>query len=137
MKITEANIQAEFFFWAKTHGLKVILEFKTPVGRLDVAVFNDDLTEIVAIVEVKRKRVNPLSKQIQRYGTIGVHVYGLWEKDKAEELVLNIKEIHKTGIGIPLQKVLSMKRLKRRREDRTKPRKFHPLDLCEEINFKS
>jgi len=83
-----------------------VLEHKTPAGRLDVAVFNDDWTELTAIVEVKN---GPLffTNQIRKYKTIGVPVFGLNKLARCAHLAAQIKHNHPRGI--PLRQVEKMR----------------------------
>ena len=100
--LTETTIQGEFYHQARLIGLKCILELHTPAGRLDVAVFSDDWSEVTAIVECKKGALY-LSNQIRKYKTLGVPVFGLNKLDKCAHLAAQIKRNHSKGV--PLRKI--------------------------------
>lgn len=111
---TEANIQAEFYHQARLINLPVVLEFRTPVGILDVAILNIMRDGIVAIVECKRSQTpkfNSESWQIKRYKRIGVPVYGLADFERAARLAASIKSKHGNKSGVLLTAIPSILRL--------------------------
>lgn len=117
--MSEAVIQAEFYRVAVSIGLRVTLEMCTPVGRLDIAVFNNQWTQLLAVIEVKHNQEKKVrfSWQIKRYKELGVPVYGLADMARCERLAKQIKDNHIRGVG--LDAIQRMKpRIQRRRMER-------------------
>lgn len=100
--LSEAVVQAEFYAAAKYIGLRCTLELSTREGRLDVAVFNDDWTKLLAIVECKNKPFGKVNRtrQIERYKKLGVPVYGLSKVGRAMPLAQTIKKCNHAGIAV-------------------------------------
>src|SRR5271169_7045453 len=96
----EANIQAEFYHQCKLIGLECRLEVTTPVGRLDAVILAPGLQRVLAIVEVKREAASFEQRQIERYKTLGVPVYGLKNAARALKLAATIKAKHADDLGI-------------------------------------
>lgn len=88
--LSESVIQAEFYRQCCAIGLPCTLELVTPAGRLDAAVFNKSWTMIIAVVEVKNGHRFSY-RQIARYKTIGVPVFGLCNIQRAASLAAQIK----------------------------------------------
>lgn len=135
--MSEANIQAEFYHWARVANLPVTLEFATPVGRLDIAVLNRERTAIRAIVECKRRAVSfrsGESGQIQRYKAIGVPVYGLAAMEDCERLVRVIAQAVEGRAGVlirdlPIVCARVAEGMRERREARRKARWGEHLNM--------
>jgi len=112
--MSEANIQAEFFGACKGIGLNCALEVSTPVGRLDVGIFSEDWSRLLAVVECKKRRLDGNTAQIGRYKQIGVPVYGLRRMDSLSLA----RKIQGSGLaGIPFEQVLAMQGKPRRKRD--------------------
>lgn len=119
--VTEATVQAEFFRYCCDIELPCALELITPVGRLDAAVFNGDWTRILAIVECKRfrkKEAMTETRQIRRYKQIGVPVFGLCKRERAEHLAKQIKRDYSNSAGIPLSEVYRIPQATRHKHPR-------------------
>jgi len=101
-RTSEANTQAEFYYQARLAGWPVILEVRTPIGRLDIAVLTRDKSAVIAIVECKRcgRRIYGDSKQVKRYKNIGAPVYGLNNPDNAARLLATILKNHSASSGV-------------------------------------
>lgn len=123
-RLPEANVQAEFYHWCRLLGCNCVLEMRTPAGRIDVAILDDQSTRLLCIVECKREgRRHGISEtcQIRRYKTIGVPVFGLDRRDKAEKLVRQILRDYVTNTqydGISIKQVRSMAKVPRSRKNR-------------------
>lgn len=134
MKISEADIQAEFYHCCRVLSLACTLEFSTQMGRHDVFILNSDCSLVLAIVECKRPayKGNGESWQFKRYRLLGVPVYLLHNIDLCESLAIKIKSEHQTG---PLLlEVLQIKPLdKPKRQSRIQRIINH---LPSEVNYK-
>ncbi len=87
---SECQIQAEFYMAARLMGLPTALEVRTPVGRLDIAVFDANWQRLLVVIECKKqKEFSP--GQIARYKRLGVPVFGLWRMDRTQKLAAQIK----------------------------------------------
>lgn len=129
--LSEANIQAEFYHHCRLLGIKCVLELSTPVGRLDIAILNQEKTHLLAIIECKKesREIRDYSKQFRKYKTIGVPVIGLNKMCDAETLARRVLVEFITG-GIALSDVKSVQRIKSRR-------RFNPeTDLDESIIYR-
>lgn len=137
-RVTEANIQAELYHHFKMAGVHCVLEFNTPVGRLDCAVLSDDLTHLVAIVECKLGfEPSETSWQMTRYGKIGPKVYCLKAIADTESMASKIKFQHVLDYDrknwVTLESVKEMDSLKTRRYHRM----FKAEHLDEDLNVKT
>lgn len=102
---TEANLQAEFYHFAKLRGWPVVLELITNAGRVDIALLSKDRTRLLALVECKCSPIyfaGGKSAQIARYKTLGVPVYGLSDIARTERLVATVIERCGNMAGIPI-----------------------------------
>jgi hypothetical protein len=127
---TEATIQAEFYHQCRLLGLTCVLEYTTPVGRLDAVVFAEGLSAIIAGVECKRPRTHSgtrrnevaleNSRQLQRYRSTGITMFTLIRFEDAERLARLIKDMLQSATAEPtsLDRVHSTERPKRRRRVR-------------------
>lgn len=130
--LSEAVVQAEFYMAAKQVGLRCTLELSTREGRLDIAVFNEDWTKLLAIVECKNRPYGAVSKnrQIERYKRLGVPVYGLSKASRAEHLAKVILKANHRGVAI--EAIPRNRTAKRRTTD--DERVLSELD--EDVNFR-
>jgi hypothetical protein len=126
--MTEAVIQATFFYYCQLHSVNCSLEISSPVGRHDAIVFNEDWTRALAIVECKSKEGRGKSQQ-SRYAQTGVPVFMLFHVNDAKELVLKISR--STFTGVSWVAISQLPKKQRRRKNR-----FSPMNLCEEINLR-
>src|SRR5208282_2566208 len=115
-KVAEANIQAEFYHFARLHNLQCLLEFRTPCGRHDITVFNPDFTKLMAIVECKVYVMGNDTKQLRRYRRVGVKVFTLFDCTKAERLVISIKDQLGTMTGVLVSELDEVVPIERRRK---------------------
>ena len=136
--MTEADIQAEFYHHARLIGLACVLEHCTPVGRLDIAVLNDARDRLLVIVECKR-RESFSPGQIARYKSIGVPVYGLHKFDRAEGLAKQLKRTLAAAVGVALEDVAKMERVKKRRSKqwRKDPEQLRRFVWDEDLNLRN
>lgn len=130
VKLSEANIQAEFYYHCKNLGIFCVLEYATPIGRLDAAIFSPNAERLVAIIEFKRDvtRVNPQSRQVLRYQKIGVPVYIAASINDAEKLAHEIHTNHygtDHDSGVPIGRVQDMPR-----HIRPNSRRLMRMDEC-------
>lgn len=135
--LSEAVIQAEFYMAAQQIGLRCTLELSTSEGRLDIAVFNDDWTKLLAIVECKNNLSGKVrrTRQIERYKRIGVPVYGLGKAQRAMHLAKIIKESNHPGIA--LESVPWERKSRRTRKNSTEALIDRLADrLDEDVNFR-
>lgn len=135
IRLSEANIQAEFYHHCKNLGVVCVLEYVTPVGRLDAAVFSPNAKHLVAIVEFKRDalKVNMQSRQMSRYQKIGVPVYVAASISEAETLAREIRLNHYEkdgGIGILIDHVQCLPR-----HIRPNSRRLMRLDECLNVRW--
>lgn len=130
--ITEANVQAEFYYYARVHEMNCILEYSTPVGRLDIAVLNETATRLVCIIECKRiHRRNRETWQFFRYESLKLPVHLLNNISECEPLVLKIKA--QGNQGMLLSDIQSATRFTRKRLNR-KEKLIRTLD--EDVNLR-
>ncbi len=147
--MSEANIQAEFYHCCKQIGLNCTLEFNTPVGRMDAAIFCEHWVKLLAIVECKHNRSGIVkhTAQIERYKSIGVPVYGVAKLDRCVNLAKTIQRDCKFGASLTLV-MDTMKsaehydvyagRLKTTpRPRRRLSKSIHPFDLEEEMIYRN
>ncbi len=115
MSRTEANTQAEFYFWARLFGLHVELELSTPVGRLDIAIMDEKRERVRAIIECKRDgtTVKEWGYQMIRYRSIGAPLYWLNKFEAAEEMAEMIAKTHADDEGISLAEIREIPRFRR------------------------
>lgn len=107
----EANKQAEFWMACRDVGLDAVLEFGTPIGRLDVAIFGENRTRLLGIVEVKKYRCDfkdGQSTQIKIYKQLGVKIWGLANGESAVNLAKSIKEQLAGERGVDLAQTLEL-----------------------------
>ena len=137
IRLSEANIQAEFYFWAKTLGLPCLLELSTPKGRLDVAIFNSTKTQLLAIVECKRDgcQLNEHSRQMVRYRKIGVPIYGLFLPSEAEGLARKIQNelVLTNKSGLSVEDLFELEREKRSKPLPRRNRRIKFVELDEDL----
>ena len=88
---SEALVQAEFYHQCRLAGVPVALEVTTKVGRLDAVVLSECREWALAIVECERYKANPNTRQLGRYGTLGVPVYVLCRISLAKPLLDTIR----------------------------------------------
>ena len=101
--VSEALLQAEFYHKARLASFHCSLEYSTPAGRLDIAIFSEDWDFLLCIVEVKLIPPNPHSRQIRRYQSLGVPVLILSAFDQIPNLISFISDsyIHnQSHIGV-------------------------------------
>ncbi len=121
-----------------------MLQLVTPVGVLDAVIFSECYKRALAIVECKRNDYGKVffSKQIKRYKTLGIPVYGLARIERAAGLaaqLLRTYSITDPNVGRDFEDILrSQPKIKRRRFYRSPEmeHKWSPMHLCEEINYK-
>ncbi len=94
-RISEANIQAEFYRQCKTNNINVYLEYKHEECRFDAVIYEYD--KIVLIVEIKsykrKRKPNYGTKQMQKYEkyNIPVLLIGRMEEiNKTIQYILNV-----------------------------------------------
>ncbi len=138
--MSEANIQARFFCCCRYIGLNVTLEINVPVGRLDVLIFSLDWKNLLAIVECKKTKYTPYYQrnQISRYEQLGVPVHRLHSMDSMP-LAKSIKQA--PFQGIPWTTITAMPRKewrsRRKRVRGVLQSPFNPLNIDEDLNYKS
>ena len=79
-RISEANIQAEIYHRLKVCGIPCYLEYKVDKCRFDIVILkeHEEVTEIIAIVEVKSKlgdninKINYNGRQFKKYSSYGL-----------------------------------------------------------------
>ena len=108
---SEALFQAEFYHQARKIGLPVFLELTTPVGRLDIAVFNRPMDAVVAIVECKRDPRSQDRLQADRYLKIGAPLYWCCSMEDAARLPPLLMEEYYEFSGVKLDTIMSMPRV--------------------------
>jgi hypothetical protein len=139
--IPEANIQAEFYHCCRLRGIHCVLEYITPVGRLDVSILNRECTHLLAIVECKSNEygaVNLNSRQMQRYRHLGVPIYGLASLADVEYVVSEVFSKHyspNAPSGIALSDISKITPLRRRKIYRSKLKKIPP-ELDSDFTFR-
>jgi hypothetical protein len=110
----EANLQAEFYHHCRLIGLNCLLEFTTPTGRHDLAIFNSDFTRLLALVECKKKVIARITSQIARYKAVGVPVYQLNCIHRAERLAKTIQANCHDQSGIECERLSAIPKQRRR-----------------------
>ena len=128
--MTEATIQAELYHQCRLMGLRAVLEYNTPVGRMDLVVLSEDGKSVVAGVECKRpttqsgRRRNENqtanSRQMRRYQTTGITMLILISIDRAEEVAKTIKDrlLVKPTNYVTIETIQSIKKTPRQRKVR-------------------
>lgn len=75
-RLSEANIQAEFYRQCKDAGINIYLEYKYQNCIFDAVIYNND--EIEHIIEfksyktTKKPKIN--TKQLKKYSSFGIHI---------------------------------------------------------------
>ena len=104
MNHSEATIQAELYHQCRLIGLRVALELKTSVGRLDLVILSDREC-VQAIVEVKKMKPFYETLQVRRYKTLGIPVFDLWRIEDCASMALTLAGVN--GDGVPLSVINS------------------------------
>ncbi len=134
--MTEATVQAEFYYQARLLNLTCIMECTTPVGRLDILCLNRSGCA-VAIVECKRSGRQIGRGQYNSYKCLGLPIFLLNEFDAAKPLAEKINNMAGVAAGKPLEDIKACPRRRSEfRGKRWKKRPFSSLDLCEEVNYR-
>ena len=128
--LTECVIQATFFHFSILSGLNCTLELGTPLGRIDIAIFNQDWTRVLAVIECKHNSTKEVreTSQIRRYKRLGVPVFGLADIRRCERLCAQLKRDLTNNGGRPYQEIMEIPR-----EPRWRKRQIEP-DEC--LNYK-
>jgi hypothetical protein len=95
-RITEANIQAEFYHSCKMNGINCYLEYKIDGCRFDAVIY-DNTNEILAIVEIKSyitdKEPRRNTKQIKKYSLHSLPIFMISRLDQIESVIDEIKKL--------------------------------------------
>ncbi len=128
--MSEAVIQAELYRQFIELGANVTLEYSTPMGRTDLALFNSDWTRLIAIVEMKHNEERRVRRtpQIERYKKLGVPVYGLADIARAAHMAVKIMQDQSSAVGISISDIQQIP--KRQRRKRSKIPKIIYVDEC-------
>jgi len=91
-RISESNIQAEFYKQCKDAGLSVYLEYKVSTSRFDAVVYNEVTNRILYIVEIKSykdsKRIpNIYTKQLTKYSKFNTPILLIGRKEKVKDAI--------------------------------------------------
>lgn len=128
--MTEATIQAELYHHCRLLGLRAVLEYNTPVGRMDLVVLTPDGKAIVAGVECKRptthtgrrrdEHYTANSRQVNRYRTTGITMLTLISFEGAKELahLIRLMLVTKSETHISIESIHSIERAPRKRKVR-------------------
>lgn len=108
---SEAMFQAEFYHQARKIGLPVFLEFATPVGRLDIVVFNRPMDSVVAIIECKRNATLRDRLQADAYLKIGAPLFWCCSMRDARVMPPAIKARYYEFSGVKIDQILRMRRI--------------------------
>lgn len=92
IRISEANIQAEFYKQCKDSGLSVYLEYKLGKSRFDAVIYNETTNRILYIIEIKSyKDINRVpnihSKQLFKYSQYDVPIILIGRKEKVKDAI--------------------------------------------------
>ena len=99
-RISEANIQAEFYMACKENNINCYLEYhiKFLKSRFDAVIY-DDNDNIYAIIEIKSYKYNRLpnfdTKQLKRYRSFGIPVFVVGRLEQIDNIISKIKELKK------------------------------------------
>jgi type I site-specific restriction endonuclease len=95
-RITESNIQAEFYFSCKMNNINCYLEYKINQCRFDAVIYNNE-KEILAIIEVKSYTTNKEpkrnTKQIKKYSEFALPIFMISRLDQIESIINEIKKL--------------------------------------------
>jgi hypothetical protein len=90
-RISEANIQAEFYRRCKDNNLHCYLEYKHEKSRFDAVMYYRETLEIYAIIEVKsyaeKKAPNLDTKQLKKYNQYNIPVYVIGRMEAIDEVI--------------------------------------------------
>lgn len=94
-RISEANIQAEFYCRCKENNLNCYLEYKIDNCRFDCVIY-DENKNIYAIVEIKSytrdKEPNWNTKQMRKYRQFNLPIYLITKIDQIDNIISKLKE---------------------------------------------
>jgi len=139
--MTEATIQAELYHQCRLLGLRAVLEYNTPVGRIDLVVLTPDGKAIVAGVECKRpttangrrrdEHYTANSKQVNRYRTTGLTMLTLISFEEAKEVAhfIRLLLVTKPEDHVSIESIQSI-------EKATRKRKVRYVELDSDIIFR-
>ncbi len=136
-KVTEADIQAEFYHQARLAGLTIGLETSTNRGRLDLIVMNPERDRVFCIIECKRgeQRINHNSRQTHRYKSFGLDFFIVGTLEDIPLYVAHaISSTQKAGIT--LLELLTAERLASQRILK-RDRPYRPPEMDEDLIIRS
>lgn len=95
-RITEANIQAEFYYSCRMNGINCYLEYKINGCRFDAVIYNNE-KEILAIVEIKSyitdREPKRNTKQIEKYSLHAIPIFMISRLNQIESVISEIKKV--------------------------------------------
>lgn len=137
-KLHEANAQAEFYCLCKKDLIPCVLEWTTPVGRVDIALFNPARSKLISVIEVKEAGcASDETDQFAKYRTLGVPVYLLNGMENVWPLYQRVKQEYWLSVnnenGVEIPAVKSAIRIKLP----PKPKPIRVLYLDEDLIIRS
>lgn len=105
---SEAMIQAEFYHQCRRIGLPVFLELSTPIGRLDIAILNQPLNGVVAIVECKAAWGKQDYAQINDYRRIAAPIFWCCTMEEAQTMPQLLMDKYHRFSGVSLDDIMRM-----------------------------
>jgi DNA-binding MurR/RpiR family transcriptional regulator len=91
-RITEANIQAEFYHQCRLKGVECYLEYKHEQSRFDAIIIKNN--DVVLIVEFKSyktdKKGKTKTKQLDKYRQYGIPVLLITRMNQIEQVIASL-----------------------------------------------
>lgn len=92
-RISEANIQAEFYHQCRTLSIPCYLEYKQDTSRFDAVIYDPITLKILIIIEIKnskKSKVNEETKQFNKYKKFNIPIMVIRNSNDIKEAIVNI-----------------------------------------------